>query len=209
MNNPQPKKAKERRISGRKKNRAVVVFLVLLLLLSLSFRRFGLRGRFYPKRQQQHQQQQQYHRERVVRVKDGDTVVLSAGPGRQSYTCRLYGIDSPETAKPNAPGQPYGVEATRQLEQLILGKDVEVTLTGEKTYNREVCILRLNNADINLRMIALGYAWAYKHYLKPPYMDDYINAQRQARAARAGLWQDANPEPPWDFRARLRHKNRS
>ncbi|MBF0337864.1 MAG: thermonuclease family protein [Nitrospirae bacterium] len=172
--------------------------LVTLVLLSLSYNRCNLPEKVSPKKQ--------YNREKVVRVKDGDTVVLSPGPGRQSYTCWLYGIDSPETPKRNVAGQPYATEAAKALEQLILGKEVEVTLTDDKTYNREVCVLRLSDKDINLRMIELGYAWAYKHYLKAPYTESYLKAQQHAMAARAGLWQDNKPQPPWEFRARSKHK---
>ncbi|MBF0318006.1 MAG: thermonuclease family protein [Nitrospirae bacterium] len=179
--------------------------LVALLLLSLSYNRCDFPERLDPRKMYP---KKQYGREKIVRVKDGDTVVLSPGLGRQPYTCRLYGIDSPETAKSNAPGQPYGMEATRKLEQLVLNKEVEVTLTGDKTYNREVCLLRLDNQDINLRMIELGYAWAYKNYLTPPYTEGYLNAQRQARAARTGLWQEAKPEPPWEFRAKSKRKSK-
>ncbi|MBF0609082.1 MAG: thermonuclease family protein [Magnetococcales bacterium] len=174
--------------------------LVTLMLLSLSYNRCNMSEKVSTKKQ--------YNMEKVVRVKDGDTVVLSPGLGRQSYTCRLYGIDSPETPKRNVPGQPYATEAAKALEQLVLGKEVEVTLTGDKTYNREVCVLRLSNKDINLRMIELGYAWAYKHYLKAPYTESYLKAQQHAIAARAGLWQDKKPQPPWEFRASSKHKDK-
>ncbi|KJU87804.1 nuclease [Candidatus Magnetobacterium bavaricum] len=206
----------KRKRSIRKSRKVVSAYLAVLLLLLLPYNRCDLPEtldpnkfdprKFYPKKPTP---AKQYNEEKVVRVKDGDTVVLSPGLGRQPYTCRLYGIDSPETVKPNAPGQPYGREAAEKLQQLVLGKEVEVALTGDKSYDREVCVLRLNNKDINLRMIELGYAWAYKHYLKPPYTEGYFNAQRQARATRAGLWQDAKPEPPWEFRAKLKHKTKS
>ncbi len=177
----------------------------MLLLLVLSYNVFNLRERFFPVRVPSGEKSVRV-REKVVRVKDGDTVVISSGLGGKDYTCRLYGIDSPETAKGKTPGQSYGDDATKALQHLVLGKEVEVTLTGGKTYNREVCILRLNDVDINLKMIELGYAWAYKQYLKPPYMETYMDAQRQARVEHAGLWHDPNPEPPWDFRHLLKHR---
>jgi micrococcal nuclease len=48
---------------------------------------------------------------------------------------RLYGIDAPETTKMNhrtgvvsKPGQPYGDEASRALENKVLGKKVKVQI---------------------------------------------------------------------------------
>lgn len=143
---------------------------------------------------------------KVMQVKDGDTVVVSPVEGGMFFTCRLYGIDTPETVKKGKSGQPYGEEASKELKRLILGQTVEVTTTGAKTYKREVCMIKKSGQDINLEMVKLGYAWAYKQYLKRPYASEYIDAERSARDRRLGLWKDNNPTPPWEFRKRLRGK---
>lgn len=137
---------------------------------------------------------------KVTKVKDGDTVVISPDSGGKSFTCRLYGIDTPEVSKKGKAGQPYSDEATRELEGLILKKDVKVTLTGEKTYKREVCFIEYNGMDVNLEMVRRGYAWAYRQYLERPYASEYINAEDEAKSDRSGLWKQANPKPPWEFR---------
>lgn len=141
---------------------------------------------------------------KVMQVKDGDTVVIQPEDGGQFFTCRLYGIDTPEITHGRKPGQPYGEEASKELKKLILGQHVQVETTGAKTYKREVCIIKKDGADINLEMVRKGYAWAYKQYLKRPYASDYIDAERSARDKRLGLWKDNNPMPPWDFRKRQR-----
>ena len=143
---------------------------------------------------------------KVMQVKDGDTVVISPVEGGSFFTCRLYGIDAPETSHPRfgQPGQSYGEEASRDLKKLILGQTVEVTLTGAKTYNREVCLIKKDGIDINLEMVKRGYAWAYRQYLRRPYASEYIQAENDARAKRLGLWADANPTPPWEFRKKMR-----
>jgi endonuclease YncB( thermonuclease family) len=43
-----------------------------------------------------------------------------------------------------------------------------------------------------------GWAWWYERYAP----DDHqlAAAQRDAKAARRGLWQDKNPIPPWEWR---------
>lgn len=136
----------------------------------------------------------------VMQVKDGDTVVVSPSDGGQFVACRLYGIDSPETGKKGKSGQPYGEEATKELKKLVLGQTVTVETTGAKTYKREVCIIKKNGQDINLEMVKRGYAWAYVQYLKRPHASIYIEAEREARIKKLGLWVAANPTPPWEWR---------
>ena len=73
---------------------------------------------------------------KVMKVTDGDTVVINPVKDRSFVICRLYGIDAPETPKYTRkgrlkkPGQPYGEEATTALKKMILGRTVQVTLTG-------------------------------------------------------------------------------
>ena len=143
---------------------------------------------------------------KVMQVKDGDTVVISPIEGGQFFICRLYGIDAPESPKKGKPGQPYGEDAMRELKRLVLGQIVEVTLTGQKTYKREVCLIKKDELDVNLQMVKKGYAWAYKQYLKRPYASEYIEAENEARHKRFGLWQDANPVPPWEFRKMMKRR---
>lgn len=146
---------------------------------------------------------------KVVEVQDGDTVIISPKPGEPLYQCRLYGIDTPEIRKKKRAGQPYSKEATEEMERLALGKKVRVFMTGRQTYGREVCLIRLeeNDLNINLEMVKRGYAWAYRQYLQRAYASEYIYAESQAREKKLGIWQDRNPEPPWEFRKRIKkHK---
>ncbi|MBI4843254.1 MAG: thermonuclease family protein [Nitrospirae bacterium] len=139
---------------------------------------------------------------RVVKVTDGDTAMISPEDGGSEFTCRLYGIDAPEIKKKGKKGQPYGEEAEELLKRLVSGEVVDVTLTGEKTYKREVCFITKDGIDINLEMVKRGYAWAYRQYLDRPYAGVYINSEEAAREKRLGLWKDLNPQPPWEFRKR-------
>ncbi len=140
----------------------------------------------------------------VQAVKDGDTVVIAPTDGGDFFTCRLYGIDAPETAKRGRSGQPFGAEAGLAMKRMTLGKTVHVTTTGAKTWGREVCLLSVGGIDVNLEMVASGYAWAYTQYTKQPYTSRYLMAEEKARAGRLGLWADRNPTPPWEFRRQRR-----
>jgi micrococcal nuclease len=146
----------------------------------------------------------------VNKVVDGDTVNIVTNE-RTKLKVRLYGIDAPEIQHVNKrtgivskPGQPYGNEAYRALEMIIYGKKVKVTIMDTDRYGRMVAVLCLGDRDINREMVQAGYAWAYREYLKGPYASEYIDAENDARSKHLGLWQQPNPQPPWEFRNRMR-----
>jgi len=145
----------------------------------------------------------------VVRVPDGDTIVLQ-GQAQQEYTVRLEGISAPE------PRQPYGEKATDALNTLVAGKQVRVEWNKKDPYGRIVGDVYLPNPDaesgesadiwLNLRLIETGGAWHFKSYDK---RDALAEAEQQARTEKVGLWAEANPEPPWEFRKRARKPRKS
>ena len=138
--------------------------------------------------------------EGVVRaVYDGDTVLLATRE-ESRLKVRLYGIDAPETAKPGTAGQPFGTISKRTLMYKIMGRQVSAEIVDIDQYKRAVAIIRYAGRDINREMTAEGMAWAYRQYLQGPYASEYIGAESRARSKRAGLWRDANPQPPWEFR---------
>lgn len=139
----------------------------------------------------------------VTKVSDGDTVIIRPFSGKL-LKCRLYGIDAPEVPHNKKQAQPYGRAADRELNNLVLHSTVDITLTGDSSFDRKICIIRKSGVDINREMVKRGYAWAYREYLKGPYISEYIDAENEARTMRRGLWQQANPIPPWEFRKRYR-----
>jgi len=162
-----------------------VVFLFILLSLCLSSQSYAKDPKII--------------RGSVTNVSDGDTVVIRQSTGKL-LKCRLYGIDAPEVPHEDNPGQPHGLAAERELSNLVLHATVDVILTGESSYDREVCIIKKMGLDINREMVKRGYAWAYRYHLERPYASEYINAENEARKMRLGLWQQTNPTPPWEFR---------
>ena len=138
----------------------------------------------------------------VRAVYDGDTVLLATSEDDR-LKVRLYGIDAPETAKPDSPGQPFGEIARRILMYKILGRQVSAEVMDIDRYRRTVAVIRYEGRDINREMVAEGMAWAYRQYLQGPYASEYIGVEEVARARHKGLWRDANPMPPWEFRHAL------
>lgn len=147
--------------------------------------------------------------EGIVRaVYDGDTILLVTRESGRLKT-RLYGIDAPETAKPDQPGQPFGQASRRMLQAKIMGKRVSAEVVDIDQYQRGVAIIRYAGRDINREMVAEGMAWAYRRYLQGPYASEYLEAEDRARARRAGLWRDSNPLAPWEFRRALKNGTRN
>lgn len=141
----------------------------------------------------------------VVGVADGDTVtVLDADKTQQKV--RVAGIDAPEKA------QPFGQRAKERMSGLVFGK--EVRLEGDKRdrYGRTVakvwvsppdCQRCSKTLDAGLAVLTSGLAWHYKKYQNEQSAEDrerYAFAENDARSKRAGLWSEADPVPPWDWR---------
>jgi endonuclease YncB( thermonuclease family) len=147
----------------------------------------------------------------VKAVYDGDTVLLATRE-ESRLKVRLYGIDAPETRKPDKPGQPFGDISRRTLMYKIMGRRVTAEIVDIDQYKRAVAVIRYEGRDINREMVAEGMAWAYRPYLKGAYESEYIAGETRARSYRAGLWRDSNPQPPWEFRnghkGKGKHSNR-
>jgi len=142
----------------------------------------------------------------VTHVSDGDTLKIETAEGTV-LKVRLYGIDAPELQRVNRrtgeiskQGQPFGEEAYMALESRVISKKVRVDIIDIDRYRRMVGIVRLDSRSINLEMVREGWAWAYRQYLDRPYASEYLGAENEARTKRLGLWQQLNPQPPWEFR---------
>lgn len=128
---------------------------------------------------------------RVVNVIDGDTITVVADG--ENVKIRLYGIDAPEMA------QDYGPQAKLALKQKIDGLCVTVCKGHPDKYGRVVTkIIDSSGADVGLWQLETGGAWWYRQYARGE--TGYFAAETAARSARAGLWQNPRPVPPWVWR---------
>ncbi len=134
---------------------------------------------------------------RCVKVYDGDTIEVMAG-GPRSVRVRLHAIDSPEK------GQPFSNVARKRTRELVEGRRVRVEVRDRDQYDRLVARIYIDDRDLSEQLISEGLAWHYTRYSSELALGQ---AQRQARKARRGLWQDPDPVPPWEFR-RLRRQAR-
>lgn len=70
-------------------------------------------------------------------------------------------------------------------------------------YRRNIGKVLVDGLDANLEQINRGMAWHYKAYAREQSAVDreaYSNAEKASKAARRGLWADAAPVPPWEYR---------
>lgn len=134
---------------------------------------------------------------RVIRVVDGDTVVVSTTKSL-NLKVRLQGIDAPEC------GMPFGPQAQRFLEQLVLGRTVQMTTTGRDRYGRTVATLAVGEHDVGFALLQAGLAWHDRRYHRPRLQGatgHYAEAQQGAVLSFAGLWEEPQQVAPWLWRA--------
>lgn len=137
---------------------------------------------------------------RIDRVLDGDSLVLRDQAG-QRLNVRIAGIDAPEKS------QAFADRSRQHLRSL--SADCEPVLDIHKTdrFGRSVAQVLCADRDLGLAQIEAGLAWHFARYeqeQKPTQRNRYSEAQRQAQAARRGLWSDDEPNAPWRHRAQRR-----
>lgn len=128
---------------------------------------------------------------KVVGVADGDTLTLLVG-GNTQFKIRLESIDTPEI------GQEYGNNAKAELSRLVYGKEIDVSVSGLDKYKRFLgWVTGPEGQNINLALVAAGLAWNYVEYSKST---ELAAAEKAARDAKRGLWNDWKPMAPWEWR---------
>ncbi|HWR98044.1 MAG TPA: thermonuclease family protein [Candidatus Methanoperedens sp.] len=126
----------------------------------------------------------------VVRVRDGDSIVVRVG--RRQVEVRLDGVDAPELA------QTYGIKAKKCTSELVFGRPVRLDGKGKDKYDRTLAEVFLpDGRSLNRELVSAGCAWWFRRHSADP---DLEKREREARAARRGLWADPAPQPPWEWR---------
>ena len=133
---------------------------------------------------------------RLGQVVDGGLVSIVDGSGK-AHAVSLRHIDAP------AADQPFGPEAAKFLGDLLRGKEIEVlwtkkdaagAISGDVYYRHE----KFGMVDANMTMVKNGAAWqAYRDTDKT-----YSAAEKEARAAKRGLWAAPKPVRPSEWRNR-------
>ena len=126
---------------------------------------------------------------RVVGIADGDTLTCLTA-AKQPIKVRLHAIDAPEKQ------QSFGQQAKKHLSDLVYNQTVTLNITDTDRYGRTVADIQLGSLNVNQQMVKDGFAWAYRRYGGTQYAQE----EKNARAAKLGLWRDANPIEPSQWR---------
>ena len=109
---------------------------------------------------------------------------------------KLTGIDAPEKK------QPFAQQAQRLASEHLGTNAIEIAVdaAGDERLHGRVAV---EGKDLGLILLEAGLAWcdpADSAHLPQALRSAYTQACAQARSERRGLWQDANPVPPWQYR---------
>ncbi len=129
---------------------------------------------------------------KVVAVADGDTITVLRD--KEQVKIRLAGIDAPEKA------QAFGNRSKQSLSELCFDRIATLADQGIDRYGRTLARVHCEGIDANAEQVRRGMAWVYRRYTSK---DSPLYAvEGEAKAARRGLWADAEPVPPWEWRHR-------
>ncbi len=139
----------------------------------------------------------------VTNVVDGDTIDIGIPDGNKEVTrVRLWGIDTPETKKPNAEIVYFGPEASKFTKKSTLGKKVKIYLEEHRTrgyYGRLLAYVQLPDGKfLNEVLLQEGFAYADLRF-RHSFYHKYEQLEATARREKKGLWQEVRREqlPGW------------
>ncbi len=136
-----------------------------------------------------------YDRAKVVRVIDGDTIEIENG-----VKVRYIGIDTPELHHPKKSVQCFGKEAFEENKKLVEGKEIRLEKDVSETdkYKR---LLRYIYVDppaggesspsgilLNDYLVRQGFAHSSTFPPDVKYQEQFVEAEKEARAQKRGLW---------------------
>jgi endonuclease YncB( thermonuclease family) len=139
----------------------------------------------------------------IVDVVPGNVSVIDGDSLREGQTeIRLYGIDAPEYRQICRDAVraefPCGKRAAEELRRLVRGAEIKCQSLETDRYGRAVSTCHVGPLDINREMVARGWAVAFIQF-----GSEYVLVEKQARAARRGLWAGSFEEPSL-YRQRMR-----
>ena len=127
----------------------------------------------------------------VVRVVDGDTVILNID-GKKTRV-RLIGIDTPESvALDKSRNVKQGKTASEYTKHLLEYKKVRLEYDDEKQdiYDRKLGYLFLDNEFINEKLLKEGMAKLYTKTTNQKYAERLKKAEQYAKDNKKGFWKD-------------------
>jgi endonuclease YncB( thermonuclease family) len=137
----------------------------------------------------------------VISVIDGDTVVLDNGE-----MVRLIGVLAPRAKHGKQPGEPFGEQARNITEELLLGKQVEISFdiaygpNGHRDKDgRAMAYLTITRgaekAIANMELLKLGAGYLAPIPESLQFGDVLKSAEGDARKRKTGVWTQTDKSP--------------
>lgn len=158
---------------------------IIGILISLSFVLFAKNSTYNKGQVFQMGKRALPEKARVVRVVDGDTIVLE-----NNFRVRYIGINTPETKHPKKGVEYFGREASEFNKDLVLNKEVilEYDIQRFDKYGRILAYVYVGDVFINAKLVREGYAQVFTVPPNVKYADLFLELQGEARAKKKGLW---------------------
>jgi micrococcal nuclease len=125
----------------------------------------------------------------VSDVIDGDTIIIDDGKGT---LVRYIGIDTPEIARQDSPGDPYSEEALEFNRKLVEGKSVRLEYDNERydVYGRLLAYVYADGVSVNEELLRNGLATPL--FIEPnrKYREQFTRSASEAKKERRGIWGD-------------------
>jgi endonuclease YncB( thermonuclease family) len=83
---------------------------------------------------------------------------------------------------------------------LVTNERVRVLVKYQDSYGRGLARISVKGEDVGARLVASGHAWSNRWHRS---LGPYAKQEAQARDQRLGLFAQAQPELPRDFRKRF------
>ncbi len=118
-------------------------------------------------------------------------------PAQKLRRVKLTGVDAPEKS------QRFAQQAQRLASDYLGAGPIAVAIDEVGPDKRVHGRVRIDGRDVGLILLEAGLAWCDptdSGRLPAALQGAYAHACEQARDQRRGLWQDANPVPPWEYR---------
>jgi micrococcal nuclease len=130
---------------------------------------------------------------RVERVVDGDTLLVDG-----HRRVRLKGVNSPESVKPDAPVEPWSLEASEFTKHFVeqAGKQLRFEVDGEAIdqHGRFLAFAWADDQLLNEELVRAGLARATLGYdFSPRKKERLRKAQQEAKRAQRGIWSQPKP----------------
>lgn len=130
---------------------------------------------------------------KVVRVVDGDTIVVETSDGRERV--RYIGVDTPESVKPNTPVQCWAKKASALNHRLVAGQTITLKFDRERRdrYGRLLAYpIRPDGLDVGAELVRQGAARTLSISPNTSHAGMLSELQAEAQRKGIGMWSECS-----------------